>query len=77
MKLTSELSLRGKLKNQFSILISSKLEKLEKYESSFTSSTSFKHIHILTDATQLSKINLSEVGYVLYLMWKRYIKIIS
>ena len=61
VKLTSELSLRGRLKKKWSILLSTKVSQLERYKTSFTSTTNFKHIYMITEEKDLKTIDFEKV----------------
>ena len=62
VKLTSELSLRGRLRKKFTVLVSTKICTLEKYKTAFTSTMPVKQIFIVTAVSELQSIKLSQAS---------------
>ena len=59
--------MRGKLKNKIAFLVSPSLPSIHKFKNSFTTGSSFKNIHIVTDVAHLLNIDLKQADVVLTL----------
>ena len=65
VKLTTELAIRGRLKNKIAFLVSPSTSTLEKFASSYRTGTGFKHIHLINQLEELENVALDKIEIVL------------
>ena len=65
VKLTTELAIRGRLKNKIAFLVSPSSATLEKFASSYRTGTGFKHIYLINKVEELAGVELDQIEIVL------------